>query len=326
LAAWKRVKTARIECVLDTNPAHAVQAAHDFGVRRQFSEFDRMRAEVRLDFVDLACGADAQPLLAARAFEAGWHALCETPLAATVEQARELVELAAARKRRLAVAYAERWRAAFRELKRALDGGAVGPAHYARIFDRRPLSRVRPADPARPALDAARHLLVLEGLTGHFDLVRWLFGEIAAVWGAAGHFNPAVKGEDFALSALRVGAVPTSVLVDMNWSAPLPGRQMKPAALSAVRIEGAAGALELDPKTNALLRRGHAGAPVEQLLAPVPDLRLEPYFELLGHFAECLESGKPMENEGEAALEPLAAALAVYESARSGGLVLLKKP
>jgi len=326
LAAWRRVKTARIECVLDTDPARAAQAARDFGVRRQFSDFDRMVVQARLDFVDLACGVDAQPPMAAQALAAGWHVLCETPLAPTLEQAAELVELAEAKRRRLAVAYAERWRAAFRELKRQLDGGAVGPAHYARIADRRPLARVRPADPARPALHAARHLLVLEGLTGCFDLVRWLFGEIASVWGATGRHNPAVRGEDFALAVLRAGAVPTSVILDVNWSAPLPGRQIRPATLPAVRIEGPAGALELDPQANALLCRGHAGGPVEQPLPPVPDLRLEPYLELLGHFAECLESGKPMENEGAAALEPLAAALAVYESAKSGGLVLLKKP
>ena len=326
LAAWRRVKTARIECVLDTDTARAARAARDFGVRRQFSDFDRMAVQARLDFVDVACGVDAQPLVAAQALAAGWHVLCETPLAPALEQARELVELAEAKRRRLGVAYAERWRAAFRELKRRLEGGAVGPAHYARIADRRPLSRVRPADPARPALDAARRLLVLEGLTGCFDLIRWLFGEITAVWGATGRHNPAVRGEDFALSVLRAGAVPTSVILDVNWSAPLPGRRSKAATLPEVRIEGAAGALELDPQARALLCRGHAGGAAEQPLPPVPDVRLEPYVELLGHFAECVESGKPMENEGLAALEPLAAALAVYESAQSGGLVLLKKP
>jgi predicted dehydrogenase len=326
LAAWRHVRTAHIECVLDIDPAQALRAARDFGVRRHYSDFDRMRAELRLDFVDLACGAEAQPTLAERVIEAGWHLLAETPLAVSLEEAGKIADLAEARRRRLMVAYTERWRAAFRELKRSLDSGAAGPAHYARFLDRRPLSRVRPADPARPALEHARHLLVLEGLTGCFDLVRWLFGGIESVWGATGQFNPAVKGEDFALAVMRVGAVPTSVVLDMNWSGPLPDRQPRPAALPAVRIEGALGALELDPQANSLLRRGYAGGAVEQRLPPVPDVRLEPYVELLGHFAECLESGRPMENEGREALAPLEAALAVYESARTGGMVLLKKP
>ena len=65
---------------------------------------------------------------------------------------------------------------------------------------------------------------------------------------------------------------------------------------------------------------------VEYLEAQVADRQLEPYVELQGHFAECLESGKPMENSGADALPPLAAALAVYESARGSSLVLLKKP
>jgi len=326
LAAWARVRTARIECVLDLDPERARRSARDFGIRRHFTDFDRMQAEARLDFADLACGVDSQPALAARALESGWHLLAETPLASSLEKASEIADQAEARGRRLMVAYAERWRSAFRELKRALDSGAAGAAHYARIADRRPLSRVHPCDPARPALDHARHLLVLEGLTGHFDLIRWLFGDIRSVWGAAGHFNPAVKGEDFALAALRAGDAPVNVSLDVNWSGPLPERQLRPAPLPAVRVEGAAGSLEFDPQANSLLRRGHSGAPVEQKLPPVPDLRLEPYVEMLGHFAECLESGKPMENEGRTALEPLAAALAVYESARTGGMVLLRKP
>jgi predicted dehydrogenase len=326
LAAWRRVRTARIECVLDLDPAQAQRAARDFGVGRHYAAFDRMQSEARLDFVDLACGVEAQPTLAARALESGWHVLAETPLAGSLEKAGEIVDLAEAKRRRLMVAYTERWRSAFRELKRALDSGAAAPAHYVRFFDRRPLSRARPVDPSRPALEHARHLLVLEGLTGCFDLVRWLFGEIGSVWGATGHFNPAVKGEDFALAALRAGDVPTSVILDINWSGPLSDRQVRPAPLAAVRIEGASGAIEFDPQANVLLRRGHAGGPVEQKLPPVPDLRLEPYVEMLGHFAECLESGKPMENEGREALAPLAAALAVYESARTGGMVLLKKP
>ncbi len=325
LAAWRRVRTARIECVLDLDPARAAQAARDFGARRHYSEFDRMAAEMRLDFVDIVAGADSQPALAERAVAAGWHVLAETPLAHSMKAAVEMVELAENRRRRLMVAYTERWRTAFRELKRSLDSGAAGPAHYARFFERRPLSRVRPIDPARPALESARQLLVLEGLTGYFDLVRWLFGGIESVWGATGHFNPAVKGEDFALAVMRAGPVPTSATLDINWSGPLPDRQLRPAPLPAVRIEGGAGALEFDPAANSLVRRGYGGSAGERKLAPVPDMRLEPYVELLGHFAECLESGRPMENEGSAALAPLEAALAVYESARTGGMVLLKK-
>ena len=326
LAAWRRVRTARIEAVLDIDPARSAAAGRDFHVGRNFAEIDRLLAEVRLDFVDICTSVDPRPLVAAQCLLAGLHVLAETPLAPTLDQARDLADLAAGRGRKLMVAYAERWRSAFRALKRVLDSGAVGSPHYARIFERRPLSRLAPADPARPGLSLARHLLVLEGLTGSFDLVRWLFGEVASVWGAIGHFNPAVRGEDFALAVLRAGALPVNVVLDVNWSAPLPGRAAKPAPLPALRIEGAGGALELDPQAGALLVRGHAGAPSERRLPAVPDRGLEPYLELAGHFAECLESGKPMENEGEEALAPLAAALAVHESAKSGGLVLLKKP
>jgi predicted dehydrogenase len=223
--------------------------------------------------------------------------------------------------------YAARFRPVFRALKRAADAGAIGAVHYARLADRRPLARVRPADPARPALDTLQHLLVLEGLLGYVDLARFLFGDVISVWGAALKLNPALRGEDFALAALRTaGTPPASVVLDINWSSPLPGRAARPAALPEVRLEGAGGAMELDPAARVLRVRGHHGAPKEKTLPAAAVPRVEPHAELQGHFAECLESGRVPECSGEDALRSLEAALAIYESERTGGLVLVRKP
>jgi predicted dehydrogenase len=327
LAAWRRVVTARIEVVADLDPARAARAARDFRVPRHCANLDGVLARSGHDFVHVATGADGQPTLVRRCLEAGLNVLVASPPAASLAAAREMVDLAAARSLRLMFGYPERFRSAFRAAKRAVDGGAIGPAHYARIFDRRPLGRLRPADPSRPALDALPHLVVLEALLGHVDLARFLFGELASVWGATLKLNPAVRGEDFALAALRTAGKPAaSVILDVNWSSPLPGRAARAAALPELRLEGAAGALEVDPAAGVLRVRGHHGAPRETPLPAAADPRVEPYAELQGHFAECLESRRVPECSGEDALRSLEAALAIYESERTGGLVLVKKP
>jgi predicted dehydrogenase len=327
LAAWRRVVTARIVAVADLDPARAAAAARDFRIARHYADLDLLLSREKPDFVHLAVEADGGPTLARKFLSAGAHVLAAAPPAATLAAARELVDLAAGRSLRLMFGYAERFRPVFRALKRAVDSGAIGAVHYARLADRRPLGRVRPADPARPALDTLPHLLVLEGLLGYVDLARFLFGELTSVWGAALKLNPAVRGEDFALAALRTAGTPAAnVILDINWSSPLPGRSARPAALPEVRLEGAGGAMEIDPAGWLLRVRGHHGAPKETALPAAADPRVEPHAELQGHFAECLESGRVPECSGEDALASLEAALAIYESERSGGLVLVRKP
>jgi predicted dehydrogenase len=327
LAAWRRVRTARLGAVVDLDAGRAARAARDFYAPREYTSLERMLESERLDFVDVAVGVDAQPTVIRKCLEAGLHVLADSPPCTGLDELRSLVAAASARKLRLMVGYPERWRSCFRALRRAVDGGAIGEVHYARIFDRRPLGRSRPADPARPALNSLPHLVVLEGLLGYVDLLRWGFGEIASVWAATLKLNPALRGEDFALAAMRTaGDRPVNAVLDVNWSSPLPGAARRPAALPELRLEGSGGALELDPAAGVLRVRGHSGPARETPLPVVPDLRLEPYLELQGHFAECLESGREPECSGPDAVRSLEAVLALYDSARTGGLVLVAKP
>jgi D-apiose dehydrogenase len=327
LSAWRKVRTAKIEAVVDMAAPRVASAARDFYVPRHYADLDAMLSRERLDFVDIAVGVNGQDGLVRKCLSAGLHVLAASPLSANYDTARDLMNVAAGCKLTLMVGHRERWRAALRAVKRALDSGAVGAAHYLHLFDRRPLARSHPADPARPGLDSQQHLLVIEGLLDYVDFIRYTFGEIKSVWAATLKLNPAVKGEDFALVVLRTTAEkPVNVILDVNWSAPLPGSAKRPATGPEIRCEGAAGALELDPADGVLRRRGHTGAAGEDPLPAVPDLKLEPYLELQGHFAECLESGRTPDCSGPDALRSLEAALAIYESDRSGGLVLIQKP
>ncbi len=327
LSAWRKVRTASVEAVVDMDAGRAARAARDFYVPRHYADLDAMLARERLDFVDIAVGVNGQNNLVHKCLSAGLHVLAASPLSASYDAARDLVDVAAGRKLTLMVGHRERWRASLRALRRALDNGAVGAAHYMHLFDRRPLARLHPADPARPSLDSRQQLLVLEGLLDYVDFIRCTFGEIKSVWAATLKLNPAVKGEDFALAVLRsTGQKPVNVILDVNWSAPLPGNSARPATGPEIRCEGTSGALELDPAAGVLRRRGHTGRASEDPLPAVPDLKLEPYLELQGHFAECLESGRTPDCSGQDALRSLEAALAIYESDRSGGLVLIQKP
>ena len=327
LQAWKKVRSASIEAVVDLDSTMAAALARRYYVPHHYNNIDVMLSRERIDFVHIAVGVDGQPTLVRKCLEAGLHVLASSPPAASLNVASDLVDAATGRKLVFMFGYLERWRAVFRALKQAVDGGAIGDVHYAHIFDRRPMGRSRPADPQRPGLDTAQNLLVLEGLLDYVDLVRFVFGDVASVLGTTLKLNSAVKGEDFALATIRTeGKVAANILLDINWSSPLPGRAFKTANWPAIRVEGSSGALELDPAAGVIRVRRHTGAPTETPLPAVPDIRMEPHLEIQGHFIESIESGTSARCSGEDALKSLRAALAIYESERSGGMVLIRKP
>lgn len=100
------------------------------------------------------------------ALQAGVHVLSEKPLAATVSQARELVEEAARGHRLLAVTQNYRYRAAPRTVRDVLASGVIGHvvAMTCDYFDALHFGNFR---------DTMEHPLLLEMAIHHFDLARF---------------------------------------------------------------------------------------------------------------------------------------------------------
>jgi predicted dehydrogenase len=103
------------------------------------ARYPRARATTRIDDVFEDDGVDAIYLatpvsthyaLTRRALERGYHVLVEKPLATTVEQARELAELAAARRLTLMVGHTFVFSPPVRKIKELIDAGLLGPIYY----------------------------------------------------------------------------------------------------------------------------------------------------------------------------------------------------
>ena len=83
-----------------------------------------------LDAVVVATGAPSHHALGMRVLEAGKHAFIEKPLALTVDDARALVDAAAARERVLMVGHLLRFHPVFQELQRIVEAGDLGRVLY----------------------------------------------------------------------------------------------------------------------------------------------------------------------------------------------------
>lgn len=97
---------------------------------KRHSDFDALLREVKPELVCIATPVGHHHPLAKAALEAGAHVLCEKPLAATVAEAAELVELTHKKDRRLFVDHTFAYTGAVRAVRKAYLDRVLGDLFY----------------------------------------------------------------------------------------------------------------------------------------------------------------------------------------------------
>jgi predicted dehydrogenase len=158
------VDEAELVAVADPDPA-AVTRATGGRRARGFEDAERMLAEEELDLVSIVAPTSLHLPVTLAALRAGANVLVEKPIAATREEALQMIEAADAAGRMLTVGHIERFNPAIRELRRRLEAGELG-----RIFQ---ISATRLGPfPAR-----IRDVGVVVDLAPHdLDIMRYLVG------------------------------------------------------------------------------------------------------------------------------------------------------
>ena len=133
LAAYGRLAgvavTALCDDQADLSPAEAPAGA------RPFASIDAMLAAGGFDVVDICLPTDLHAHVAVSAMEAGYHVICEKPMALTHADALRMARTAAGTGRLLFVAQCLRFWPAYTEIRRLIEEGTYGAVRYA-SFDR----------------------------------------------------------------------------------------------------------------------------------------------------------------------------------------------
>ncbi len=155
-----------VDLVAVADPDPTVLSRSATGRRaRPYDDAERMLAEEKLDLVSVVAPTSLHRPLALAALHAGANVLVEKPIAATREEAIEMMAAADAAGKMLTVGHIERFNPAIRELRRRLDAGELG-----RLFQIT-ATRLGPF-PAR-----IRDVGVVVDLAPHdLDIMRYLVG------------------------------------------------------------------------------------------------------------------------------------------------------
>ncbi len=162
---YNEMPDVELAAAVDLNQALASEAARLYGAQA-YADYRAMLGEVRPAVVSVAVPTQYHCRVTLDALEAGCHVLVEKPIAATLSEARDMIERANELSRTFAVGHVERYNPAIIELKRRLADGELG-----RVFQIH-AQRLGPF-PAR-----VRDMGVVVDLATHdLDIMRYLMGK-----------------------------------------------------------------------------------------------------------------------------------------------------
>ena len=320
LHAWQDIAGAQIVALCDANRARLHEVGERFGIERRYTDAAAMLREERLDFVDIATTVPSHRALVELAAAAGVATICQKPFAATLADARAMVEACREAGVPLMVHENFRWQSAIQAVGRALREGAIGRPFWGRVSFRSAYDVFS----GQPYLAEGERFIV-EDLGIHvLDIARFLFGDVARVSATTARVNPSIRGEDVA-TILLTHEDGVSSVVDCSYATHLP-RELFPQTL--IEVDGAEGTLRLFADYQLQIHT-RTGTELRNVAPRALSWTSEPWvaiqgsvFSIQSHWVDCLRRGVEPATSGSDNLRTLALVEATYLSAREGRSVV----
>jgi len=186
-----------VVAVCQRNLAGARAIADRYGISQVFERWEDLLEQAKPEIVVIATPPHIRRQVCLRALSLGMHVLCEKPLALNVQEAREMVEAAAAAKRVGGTVFNFRYPAAMQRMHQMVAEGFLGRIFHVNCR----FSGARYADEATPASWRVDRALAGVGAMGDFgvhmvDTVRWNFGEFVRLCAQVGIAYPSRRLPD----------------------------------------------------------------------------------------------------------------------------------
>lgn len=324
---WARLDGASLVAVADQSLEAAQRriAEHARGEpTRAYDDVQKMLDTERPEIVDIATPPGTHAEMIDRAIASGAKLIiCQKPFCGDLAGATAATRKAEAAGVPLIVHENFRFQPWYREIKRLLDGGAVGPVHQISF-------RLRPGDGKGPRAYLERQpyfqkmprFLIHETGVHWIDTFRFLMGEPEAVYADLRKMNPVIAGEDAGMFVLHFAEGRRAVfdgdrLVDH-------GARNCRRTMGEAWIDGQDAVITLDGDGRIFLRRAGALEATDTGFEAPPDgvgFGGDCVAALQGHVLHGHRGGGAIENTGRDYLRVMAIEEAIYRSAETGAKV-----
>jgi predicted dehydrogenase len=322
LAAWGEV--GGVECVAIYNRSRdkAERLARDFGIPEIYDDPEELLLKATPDLVDNITEIGGHKPLSLLCANHRVPCIVQKPMAASLEDAREMVAAFARTETAFFVHENWRWQSTMRALIETLRSNVIGTPFRARLsfissFD------VWANQPALRALDQ----FILTDLGVHLlDTARACFGEARTLYCQLHRtLAPDVKGENVATLLLAMGQARTSVAIELAYAKTPLERECFPETLAFV--EGPAGSIEVTSDcwlritTSKGTRSARHAPPHFAWADPRYDLSQSSMVPCHRNLLAALRGQGEAETTGADNLKTMELVFAAYESARKDTVV-----
>jgi predicted dehydrogenase len=214
--ALEMVKYGTLTAVCDIVPERADALATQYKCNAYYTLDELLLNESALDVVAICTPNGLHAEHSIKSLEAGSHVLCEKPLCTSSSDARNMIEVALQKNRKLLVVKSTRYNPALANLKRLVEGGSLGTIYSFQLncFWNRPPAYYASSWKGDLRLDGGT---LYTQFSHYIDALLWLLGDIRSVSGF--RKNQAHQGiiafEDSGAVALEME---NGVIGGLNWS------------------------------------------------------------------------------------------------------------
>ena len=210
---YAEMDNVKFIAVADVDQTRLQMMADKYDVKI-YTEYRKLLEKEKPDIVSIVVPTKDHKAVALDSFSAGAHVLIEKPIASSIEDAQEIINVAQAAKRKLMIGHIVRFNPAIRELKKLLDAGKLG--RIFQIICRR----------EGPFPERIRDVGVVVDLAPHdIDVIRYLSNSEPIRVYAETEQRIHTDHEDLLLATLRLKNGITAAL-NINWLTPAKIREM----------------------------------------------------------------------------------------------------
>lgn len=324
LAGWMELDGLECVALCDSTRSKAQAMAYEFGVPKVYNSPEELFESEALDFVDIITDVESHANLTQMAAKHGLHVICQKPMARSLVEAQEMVNVCHKAGVQLLINENWRWQHPIRQLKSILLENPIGRVfrahiHYCNSF---------PIFANQPKLRELEQFILSDMGSHIFDTARFLFGNATRIYCQTSRVHRDIKGEDVATVLMEMGEENIIVLCELSYAS---RTEIERFPQTYIYIEGDRGRLELGP--DYVIRQKTAEGVWEQRYPPKHYSWADPAYDL-GHSSIVdaqsdllahLKGNKISETTGDDNLKTVALVFGAYESANTGQPVFFRE-
>jgi predicted dehydrogenase len=193
-----------LAAICDIDQAKAREFANTFGIPRVVGALDELCKLDELDVIDVCTPPHLHVPQVLQVLEAGKHALCEKPLAASLRDADRLIEAEARSGRRVMPIFQYRFGHGLQKLKHLIAEGVAGSAYLATVETAWRRRAAYYDVPWRGKWSTELGGALLGHAIHAHDMLTYVLGPISSVFCRAATLVNAIEVEDTAAAALEM--------------------------------------------------------------------------------------------------------------------------